>query len=494
MHDILSEILRQREVDYREKGASFGTGIPSERQRPINPFLVNPGLVLEIKRASPSKGDIAIDLEPLVLAGHYRTSKAIGISVLTEQRYFKGSLDDLVSIGSVIQDIALLRKDFLLYEDEIEISYLVGADAVLLIARILPEGKLRSMASLCREFGMTPFVEVHNDADLKKLAKVLRDGDAIAGVNARNLKTFLIDPLVPAQKRELIPCKAIYESGAISPGACRYARSLGYEGMLIGEAVARNPQKAPIFVDAFASMKPNRRGSFWKQIAKRREDSNRPLVKICGITNREDFQMVASFGADLIGFVFAKSPRKANGEVVREVVAEKRMMQNPPLMVGVITELDSNLALEAIDLAMKGELDALQCHGKSAPCMLQELARKYGDQVPACYAAIGIGEIGDVKIVEDLLVEGEPRVLCDAQVGNQSGGTGVLISDPLLRSLEKTGPLWIAGGLGVDTISEVVRIYRPELVDVSSRLESAPGKKDPRLIKRFFEEVNNGYR
>lgn len=490
MPDILSRILHEREENYRAKGASFGTPIPPTRQRPVIPFLGKPGLVLEIKRASPSKGAIALDLDPVKLARRYRASGAVGISVLTEQRYFKGSLDDLISIGSAIQDVSLLRKDFPMHEDEIEVSYLAGADAVLLIARILPVDRLRSMAIACRDLGMTPFVEVRDDADLEKLADILGDGEAIAGVNARDLKNFSIDPLVPAAMRDSIPCKAIYESGADSSGCCRYARSLGYEGMLIGESVARDPTKASTFVEAFASMQPNDRGSFWKKIAHGRTLATRPLVKICGITNKDDARLATSLGADLLGFVFADSPRRARSEVVEDIVGTERMR---PLMVGVVTELDSKYAQEAIDLALRGLLDALQCHGGNAIRMLRELAARYGEKIPGCYAAIGIGDLDDIELMESVLKEGEPRVLCDTRIDGHSGGTGKAMSEDLIRQLGNHGHLWIAGGLGVDTVAKVIQRYSPELVDVSSRLESAPGKKDRQLMRRFFQEVNYGH-
>ncbi len=139
MPDILSEIVEKRAQDYLTYGPTFSSTIPRQRNRPSVPFLTEKGLILEIKRASPSKGPIHLDMDPVAQALTYRAAGATAISVLTESRYFKGSLDDLREIGSVIRDVALLRKDFLLYPEEIEISYRAGADAVLLIARILPE-------------------------------------------------------------------------------------------------------------------------------------------------------------------------------------------------------------------------------------------------------------------------------------------------------------------------------------------------------------------
>lgn len=482
MPDILSEIVEKRVRDYLKYGPTFSSTIPRHRKRPSVPFLAKRGLILEIKRASPSKGPIHLDMDPVVQALTYREAGAQAISVLTESRYFRGSLDDLREIGSVIHDVALLRKDFLIYPEEIEISYRAGADAVLLIARILPEMRLRVMAARCRSLGMTPFIEVRDEADMAKLKTVLGDGSAVAGVNSRDLTTFTIDPLLPAAYRDRLKCKAVYESGADSAGSCIYAGTLGYEGMLIGESVARNPEQAESFVQAFSQTQADRQGKFWKAVAARREDKQgKPLVKICGLTRESDALKAAELGADMLGFVFAESTRATNVKTVKDISASLRDAHRP-VCVGVITELESPLARQAVKLAQDGVLDVIQCHGDRGPVLMKTL-RAEGI---ACYAAHGIAEERDIDAVETLKRNGEPRVLCDAKLNGKSGGLGVRISDELVSRLADNSGLWLAGGISPDRIGEIVQNYSVELIDVSSGIESAAGIKDHGMMEKLF--------
>ena len=236
MSDILDEIVALRRDDYARLGSSFGSAVPTHRTRPVVPFMAAPGTILEIKRASPSKGNIANDLDAVQTALAYERAGTANVSVLTEMNFFKGSLDDLVAASTACPGIAFLRKDFILYDDEIEVSYRSGADAVLLIARILDRDALVRLAAKVRSFGMTPFIEVREPGDVAKLEAARKAGITVAGVNARDLATFRIDPLVPATLRTSLPCKTVFESGASTPGACRFARQLGFDGILIGEA------------------------------------------------------------------------------------------------------------------------------------------------------------------------------------------------------------------------------------------------------------------
>ncbi|HKL84919.1 MAG TPA: bifunctional indole-3-glycerol phosphate synthase/phosphoribosylanthranilate isomerase [Treponemataceae bacterium] len=491
MSDILDEIIRLRRETYAKQGPSFGETIPKRRTRPVLPFLPEAGVILEIKRASPSKGDIAPELDPVTLALHYEKAGATSISVLTEQSFFKGSLKDLVSVSSACPDTAFLRKDFLLYEDEIEISYRCGADAVLLIARILELPLLLKMAQLCRSFGMLPFIEVRSEADLAKLAVVAKSVTVLAGVNSRDLATFQIDPLVPARLISRLPCRAVFESGASTAEACQFARRLGFYGILIGEAAARNPEYAKTLVSSFLSSHPDWVGLFWREVAQRKKKF--PLVKICGLTRVEDALLASSLGADLLGFVFAESPRCASTSVVRDISSQLTVSsssQKRPLLIGVITSVDSNFAREALSLVLEGVLDAIQYHGDDFASIVSELENAGGPNGLGRYAVIRLGSTDDLSRVEEAKKRGEPRVLVDARVDGILGGTGTLISKNLLKDLSANSQLWLAGGINASNVSYIITEYSPELIDASSGLESSPGKKDQELLKRFFKEIH----
>ena len=519
--DILAKIVRMRKADIEKLGLNFGIDIPEKRRVGHTEFLGNAGAILEVKRASPSKGDIAPDLDPLELANTYAEAHAQAISVLTEGNFFKGSLHDLIAVADLMElrrsqklhACAVLRKDFLLYEDEIDIAYRCGADAVLLIARILDDEQLVKMTKRAQSFDMQAFVEVREKDDFRKLQIVTEAlGDAasktiVAGVNSRDLATFHTDPLVPASVRNKLPAKAVFESGIHSAADADYARSLGFTGILVGEAVAKNPPLAKEVVSAFEGGCENAKGKFWKKFAERRDDrrtvqaeavqagtvaeskacascGNRPMVKICGITREEDGLLATELGADMLGFVFSKTKRLTTEEFVRSFAAKIRAAhtsEKAPLLVGVITDPNSEEGKTAIRLAQDDVLDAVQFHG---------IAPSAADTCLAHYCAARVGEPADFEQVASLRKNGEPRILLDAKVEGIPGGTGKTIPESLLR--EKAGdlPLWLAGGITPENVTAICEKFQPELVDVSSGVESEPGIKSPEKLQALFRELN----
>ena len=503
--DILAKIVRMRKADIERFGLNFGIDIPEKRRVGHTEFLGYAGAILEVKRASPSKGDIAPDLNPVGLATTYAEAHAQAVSVLTEGNFFKGSLRDLIAVTDLMEKrrqqglhaCAVLRKDFLLYEDEIDIAYRCGADAVLLIARILDEEQLVRMAKRAQSFDMQAFVEVREKDDFRKLSVVTSalGADAaktiVAGVNSRDLATFHTDPLVPASVRSKLPTKAVFESGILTPADADYARSLGFTGILVGEAVAKNPPLAKEVVAAFESGCENARGRFWKKFAEQLAERKAakkvgPLVKICGITRAEDGLLAAELGADMLGFVFSNTKRLTTEEFVRSFAAKIRSnlsfprRRESPLLVGVITDPNSEEGKTAIKLAREGVLDAVQFRG-IAP------SDAYTDLAHYCAARVGTPE--DFQIVADLRTHGEPRILLDAKVEGIPGGTGKTIPESLLR--EKAGdlPLWLAGGITPENVGTICEKFRPELIDVSSGVENAPGIKSHDKIRTLFAAV-----
>jgi len=525
MPDILDRIVADRLKDLDRKGPGLGCKLPQNRTRPLVPFLKEKGAILEVKRASPSKGDINAGLDPVALVNSYAASGARNVSVLTEERYFKGSLKDLVTVSSARHDLAFLRKDFLLREDEVEVSYRSGADAVLLIARILDTNQLLRMAAKVLSLGMTAFLEVRDEADADKLAVLVEDAGAItgavtnagtgggfgssgqllAGVNARDLGTFAIDPLVPAALFGKLGIPAVYESGIGSPGAAAYAARLGFRGILVGEGVAKDSAKAAGIVSAFIGAEADGTGQFWRTLAERRDGKiraaasrYRPLIKICGLVRPEDALLAGRLGADLLGFVFAQSKRAASAKAVRETRALLMGQAWPdgrplPLFVGVITELDSDVAKEALQLAREGTLDAIQWHGETTLEALAALDVALTESTPAFkagrYAALRLGGTADLDAYDLLRKSGEPRVLADARVEGLAGGTGAVVEPVLAATLTERSQVWLAGGLGPGTVGKAMDAYKPELVDASSRLESEPGRKDHKLMEAYFKEI-----
>lgn len=195
-------------------------------------------VIAEVKRKSPSKGELRADLEPAELAAAYEAAGALAISVLTEPDHFGGSLGDLEAVRSAVA-IPILCKDFVVDAYQLWEARSRGADVVLLIAALLG-GRLRDYLGLAREAGLEPLVEVHERGELDG---ALAAGARLVGINNRNLRTFGVDLAV---SRDLLPrlppgIAAVSESGLRTAGDLDELAGLGAKAFLIGEALVTAP-------------------------------------------------------------------------------------------------------------------------------------------------------------------------------------------------------------------------------------------------------------
>ena len=514
MRNILNEICDRRLQDIEKLGYSYGHEIPAERTRPVVPFLPKPGTILEVKRASPSKGDIAPGLDSAATAKSYIEAGTSAISVLTEENYFKGTLDDLKKVASLADSlgnkVAVLRKDFLLEPEEIEIAYRCGADAVLLIARILDTPKLLQMAAKAFTLGISILLELRDEDAVEKAFEVLKFAGkmnsfdkVVLGVNARDLKTFTIDMLIPLKIKSMIEKKlealpenerpqnvrVISESGILSVQASEFTGNLGFDGILMGEAVARDPVNAANYVRAFlkgAEAKRNEtiKFDFWKKVSvslNEKEKSGNPLVKICGITNDADLEKCEELGADLLGFIFwDKSPRNANNLEVFE-------KETKALKVGVVVDFVTEEFQKAVLLLKDKKIDAIQLHGFSKEKIESFFSTEYKN-LPH-YFAVNVSSKDDLEKIELLQRYGEPRILVDAKVGDAIGGTGTSIPEELVNEVSKMTKLWLAGGLNPENAGYILNEFTPELMDASSGLEASKGVKDHAKLNAYFSAI-----
>ena len=192
-------------------------------------------VIAEVKRASPSRGPLADIPAPADLARQYEAGGASVISVLTEERKFKGSLDDLREVRAAV-DLPILRKDFIATPYQVYEARAAGADLVLLIVAGLDRAQLTSLVSLTRELGMRPLIETHSAAELAIAAEL---GEPLVGVNARNLSTFELDRDLFGRVAHLIPESAvkIAESAVLSVEDVTRYRDAGATAVLVGEAL-----------------------------------------------------------------------------------------------------------------------------------------------------------------------------------------------------------------------------------------------------------------
>lgn len=192
-------------------------------------------VIAEVKRASPSRGDLAAIPEPHDLAMQYAAGGASTVSVLTEERKFKGSLDDLRSVRAHV-DIPVLRKDFIGNAYQVFEARAAGADLVLLIVAALPQETLESLYTLIIELGMTPLVEAHTDEEVSRAVQL---GSKLLGVNARDLSTFELDRELFGRVSDVIPAGTIKvaESAVRGVADVQHYREAGADVVLVGEAL-----------------------------------------------------------------------------------------------------------------------------------------------------------------------------------------------------------------------------------------------------------------
>jgi indole-3-glycerol phosphate synthase len=197
-------------------------------------------VIAEIKRASPSKGVLREDFDPVEISKSYSRSGASAISVLTDSRFFKGSLDHLSDVRSAVV-LPLLRKDFIIDPYQVYESRLYGADAILLIVAALDSTILRELLELAHSLDMDAIVEIHDERELDKAIEA--DGKII-GVNNRDLKTFDVSLETSIKLCRLIPREKIIvsESGISSSDDIKRLKSAGINVLLIGETFMRAPE------------------------------------------------------------------------------------------------------------------------------------------------------------------------------------------------------------------------------------------------------------
>ncbi len=217
-------------------------GAPRGFRAAIQRLAPEVGVIAEIKRRSPSKGDLATELVPDVLAKAYQEGGAACLSVLTDREFFGGSPEDLMAARAAV-DLPALRKDFTVGPADVCDARLMGADAVLLIVAALSPSLMAELLALASHLGLDALVEVHDEAEVDV---ALAAGATLIGVNQRDLVTFEVDPGRAVRVAASIPegIVRVAESGIGGAGDARRLADAGYHALLVGEALVRSRDPA----------------------------------------------------------------------------------------------------------------------------------------------------------------------------------------------------------------------------------------------------------
>ncbi|VEF46885.1 Indole-3-glycerol-phosphate synthase, phosphoribosylanthranilate isomerase [Bacillus freudenreichii] len=240
---ILDRIIAQKEIEVNELKAIYGF----KQQKPVKRKSLYESLqqsdtmsvIAEVKRASPSKGDINQNVDPVAQAKQYEIAGATAISVLTDRQFFNGSMADLSAVASAVPELPLLCKDFMIDRIQIDTAVDHGASIILLIAAALKEEQLRDLYDYAKSLELDVLFEVHNE---KEAETALRIGADIIGINNRDLKTFNVDLAVTERVAALIKDEniaVVSESGIRTREDVVFAEAAGARAVLVGETLMR---------------------------------------------------------------------------------------------------------------------------------------------------------------------------------------------------------------------------------------------------------------
>jgi indole-3-glycerol phosphate synthase / phosphoribosylanthranilate isomerase len=455
--DILARIVARKQW---ERGQARATAAELERRaealtssrRDFRAALLahSPAIIAEIKKASPSRGLLSADFDPAALARQYESGGAAALSVLTDEHFFEGSLEDLHAAREAVA-LPVLRKDFTLDEYHVIEAAAHGADAILLIVAILDAGRIRALRELARAYGMAVLVEAHDAAEV---AIALEAGADLIGVNNRDLKTFEVHLETSLRLAARIPGSVVKvaESGIHSAADVQLLRGAGYQAFLVGEHLMKSASPA----DAI-----------------RKLSGHGMMVKICGITNREDALAAIDGGAVALGFNFyPASPRYLDPERAAGIIAG---LPGSAWKVGVfVNETPERIAA----IASRVGLDVAQLHGDES-----EAGYPRGLRV---WKAARVDENFRLADVDGCSAE---AVLLDASAGAAYGGTGRTFD--WSRAAGSSRRIILAGGLDASNVRQAIATARPWGVDICSRIESAPGRKDHAKMAQFLKEATS---
>ncbi|MBU7583848.1 MAG: indole-3-glycerol phosphate synthase TrpC [Nostoc sp. TH1S01] len=250
---ILEEIVwhKQQEVAQMQQEVSL-TAVKNQLSAapPVRDFLQalqenahHPSLIAEVKKASPSRGIIRADFDPVAIAQSYQNGGAACLSVLTDEKFFQGSFNNLRLVRSQVS-LPLLCKEFIIDPYQIYLARTAGADAVLLIAAILSDRELQNFLHLIHDLGMTALVEVHTLAELDRVLQL--DNLHLVGINNRNLEDFTVDlnttrQLLSQRQQQIqnLNLTVVSESGIYTPADLSFIAEVGARAVLVGESLVK---------------------------------------------------------------------------------------------------------------------------------------------------------------------------------------------------------------------------------------------------------------
>ena len=452
---ILEAIVerKRRDVSARLAGSSVESlrsqAEPSRRS--LRAALARPGarFIMEVKRASPSQGLLRDQADPQSIAAAY-AGAADAVSVLTDNPFFHGSLDDLAKVRLVF-DGPILAKDFVVDPRQVPEARRHGADAVLAMLSVLTPAEAEQVIAEARRLGMEVIVEVHDEAQVEQALAL----DApIIGINNRDLHTLEVDLAVTERLAPLIPADRLVVAESGIGGRADVDRLAGHaDAFLVGSSLMRSPNP----------------GRAARSLAFGR-------VKVCGLTSAADARLAAG-RATHGGMIFVAESRRRISRSEALPVAEAARASGLET-VGVFRNAR---LMQVAETARALALDVVQLHGEEDPDYIAALRNLVGGDTE-------IWAVSAVGARQPYRRTGADRTIYDSERNGRCGGTGRAFDWARLRDSGALGADVVAGGLFAGNAAAAPRLGA-YAHDVNSGVESAPGRKDEVKIQAFFEAL-----
>jgi indole-3-glycerol phosphate synthase/phosphoribosylanthranilate isomerase len=461
---FLEKILPGKREEARALAEQYAAVAPRRAaDMPVRDFaaaLSRPlAVIAEVKHRSPSHPHFRQAAAPAQLAAAYQRGGAAALSVVTDREHFGTSLTDVAAMRQAVE-LPILTKDFIVQASQIQAAWEAGADAVLLIARLLDQETLTHLLAEAHRLGLQSLVECHDPEDI---AKSVEAGARILGINNRNLATLETDLGQTAKLVPLVPAGLlkVSESGIQNRRQVLELAEQGADAFLIGHALlmSRDPGRKVREITGL-------------------ETGDGPRWKVCGLTRPLDAAAAHQRGADILGLVMAPGPRQVSFDLarkMRQVVPEARLC-------GVF--VDSPLE-EVVRVSKGADLDLVQLHGQESPAYCRELQQEIG--LPLIKALT----LDDIERGRDCEYDEVAYLLLDLPKGEPAEDLATLqeqLRQAARRLTAEGREVFLAGGLNSENIHEALAVA-PFAVDLSRGVEKAPGIKDTVRLDRVARKV-----
>jgi indole-3-glycerol phosphate synthase/phosphoribosylanthranilate isomerase len=435
--DVLAEIVTHKRIEVAERLRGFdGSGVAATT-RSLKAALAGQGarFIMEVKRASPS-GHRSVHSVETAIAAYAGVAHAV--SVLTDERFFGGSLEALETVRGRFGG-PILAKDFVVVPGQVTEARRHGADAVLCMLSVLGQEEARAVMAEAERLGMDVLVEVHDETEL---ARALELGAAIVGINNRDLKTLKTDLAATERLAARVPADVLLVSESGVATRADVERLGPYaDAFLVGSSL----MAAPDVQEAARALVFGR-------------------VKVCGLTRVEDVKAAATAGATHAGLIMVPgTPRALTAQQAEPLADTARSAGLKP--VGVFRDVPTTEVADAADTL---GLAAVQLHGSEPASQVAELRRSFAGEIWTA----GFEERGGDRLVFD----------------SPGGGTGQACDWTHVRDHPERSSAFLAGGIGPDNAraAQATGVYG---IDASSRLEAAPGIKDHDTLAALFDAL-----